>query len=58
MLTDREFLLWIHDRLQYVHKENPNVDYMHRLRAIIDDMEPTKTIKMRCMPLIKEKIKG
>ena len=36
-MKDREFLIWLHERLQYVHKESPLVDYMHKLRAIIHD---------------------
>jgi hypothetical protein len=35
VMGDRKFLQWIHDRLRYVHHENPNVDYMHKLRAVI-----------------------
>lgn len=34
-MTDREFLKWIFDRLEYTHGENPNYDYMHKLKAII-----------------------
>ena len=34
-MKDRDFLKWIHERLKYVHKENPLVDYMHKLRAVI-----------------------
>ncbi len=34
-MTDREFLMWLHERLEHVHSESPLVDYMHRLRAII-----------------------
>lgn len=34
-MTDREFLIWLHERLEKVHGEKPLVDYMHRLRAII-----------------------
>jgi len=34
-MKDKEFLTWIHDRLAFVHKENINYDYMHKLRAII-----------------------
>lgn len=29
---DAKFLRWLHDRLEFVHGENPDVDYMHRLR--------------------------
>jgi len=34
-MNDREFLIWIHERLEYVHKESPFKDYMHKLRAVI-----------------------
>ena len=34
-MNDAEFLQWIYSRLQNVHEENPNVDYMIRLRGII-----------------------
>ncbi len=34
-MNDRDFLIWIHERLTNVHKESPLVDYMHKLRAII-----------------------
>lgn len=34
-MTDREFLIWLHQRLVKVHKESKYVDYMHFLRDII-----------------------
>ncbi len=34
-MKDKEFLLWIHQRLNQVHGENKNADYMWKLRAII-----------------------
>ena len=34
-MKDRDFLIWLHERLEHVHKENSMVDYMHKLRAII-----------------------
>ena len=34
-MKDRDFLIWIHARLTDVHNENPMLDYMHKLRAII-----------------------
>lgn len=34
-MKDREFLIWIHERLEHVHGEDPSFDYMHKLRAII-----------------------
>ena len=38
MLTDREILIWIHQRLVKVHGEEPLVDYMHCLRDVIHGM--------------------
>lgn len=32
--VDSEFLSWIYDRLVEVHGENPNVDYMRKLKSI------------------------
>lgn len=34
-MLDRDFLIWIHERLEHVHGENPMKDYMHKLRAVI-----------------------
>jgi hypothetical protein len=34
-MNDREYLVWIHERLRLVHGESPLFDYMHKLRAII-----------------------
>ena len=42
-MTDQQFLMWIHERLVNVYKENELMDYMHKLRAIIVDMNPKKT---------------
>lgn len=34
-MKDREFLIWLHERLEFIHKESASYDYMHKLRAII-----------------------
>lgn len=34
-MTDRDFLIWLHERLEKIHGESPIVDYMHKLRSII-----------------------
>ncbi len=34
-MYDRDFLIWIYNRLINVHGENEHVDYMHKLRAVI-----------------------
>lgn len=41
-MKDKEFLLWIHNRLVEVHGENPYFDYMHKLRAIINNTDHEK----------------
>ena len=42
METDREVLMFFHERLQKVHNENELLDYMHRLRWIIAATPPSK----------------
>jgi len=39
-MKDRDFLIWIHERLKTVHGERPWVDYMHKLRAVIGSIPP------------------
>ncbi len=43
MNEDNKHLLFIHGRLQYVHNENPNVDYMRKLKAIALDTRADQT---------------
>lgn len=40
-MTDQEFLIWIHERLEHLHGENPQFYYMHRLRSVINSMDPS-----------------
>ena len=42
-MDDRDFLMWIHERLEYIHDENSLVDYMRRLRGIIKTTRPEIT---------------
>ncbi len=42
LLTDKEFLAWLHERLEFVHNENPIKDYMHKLRAIAISLPPDR----------------
>ncbi len=51
----KEFLNFIYKRMENVHGENPNVDYMHRLKEIIES-EPTFDIHINDVKgvLIKE----
>lgn len=41
-MGDRDFLIWIRDRLIHQHGENENVDYMHKLTSIINDYDSNK----------------
>lgn len=41
-MKDKDFLIWLHERLDMVHGEDPLKDYMHKLRAIIRDMPPDR----------------
>ena len=34
-MNDRDFLMWLHERLTEHHGESAIFDYMHKLRAII-----------------------
>ncbi len=47
-MNDKEFLQWIHDRLIEVHCENPNADFMYKLRLVIEETseEPLVAIGM------------
>lgn len=39
MITpNKEFFQWIYNRLVYVHKENPNVDYMRSFKERIEEL--------------------
>lgn len=49
-MPDRKFLIWLHERLEHVHGEDPLFDYMWKLRSIIeatpaDKITPNTTIK-------------
>ena len=41
-MKDREFLIWLHQRLVNVHDEDYDYDYMHRLRDIILNTDKDK----------------
>ena len=34
-MKDKEFLEWIYARLVHQYGENPNIDYMRKLRCVI-----------------------
>lgn len=46
-MTDKEFLSWIYARLVKVHGEEPLMDYMHKLSAIIS-ATPADRVTANC----------
>ena len=42
-MSDAQFLQWIYDRLQHIHKENPSYDYMIKLRTLIERLDEDDT---------------
>ena len=42
MTTDKEHLQWIHDRIVEVYGESKNVDFLIRMRKIIDKQDDTE----------------
>jgi len=50
--TDYGFLAWIHDRLIAVNGDNPDIDFLYRLRSIIDKMKDGAAV---CVPPVEEK---
>jgi len=35
--TDKEFLQWLYDRIKNIYHEDSNMDYMRKLKSIIDN---------------------
>jgi hypothetical protein len=61
--TDREILIWLHERLEHVHGEHHLLDYMHRLRHIIAAtpryaMNSTAGGAMNDMPALQKYLKA
>lgn len=51
-MNDREFLIWLHERLTNIHGESECMDYMHRLRAIIANIpENQRSPAVQSFPL-------
>lgn len=58
-MTDRDFLIWIHQRLVKVHGEREMVDYMHKLRDLIYEIPKNQNkignvVTMRSNEVLKE----
>lgn len=42
IVNDRQFLIWLRDRLVNRYGESPNVDFVRKLEAIADETDPLK----------------
>lgn len=51
MTEDNEFLNWLADRLVHVYGESPNVDFVHKLRAIAKNTDLEQTSLNPCVGL-------
>jgi hypothetical protein len=38
-MSDKDFLIWLYNRLQTVYGESELVDFVQRLKAIIESMD-------------------
>lgn len=54
MNTDREVLIFLHERLVNIHKESDCVGYMHRLRGIIAAVPPDRDSGSPCTNSLRE----
>jgi hypothetical protein len=41
-MKDSEFVKWIADRIVNVYGESENVDFIHRLRKVVENLEHTE----------------
>ena len=54
-MNDRDFLIWVHERLVNVHGEDRLVDYMHKFRAIINSIDKDRvTENVQCLNSIDD----
>lgn len=49
-MNDRDFLMFIHDRLAVIHGENQDTDFMIKLRAIARSLHITKETPIHYIP--------
>ena len=47
-MNDRDFLCWLHERLEHVYGDHPLVSHMHKLRAIIAETPPNRDTQSMC----------
>lgn len=41
-MTDKQFLVWLHNRIINVYEEETNMDFMYKFRGIITDYPKDK----------------
>lgn len=59
-MKDREFLMWVHERLELVYGDNPLMDYMYKLRSIINatpaEQETPNTVTCTSLEGLRERL--
>jgi hypothetical protein len=53
-MGDRDFLTWLHERLEHVHGEPYEIDYMGKLRSVIE-ATPWDRVTPNTSPIITRK---
>jgi hypothetical protein len=53
-MRDKDFLRWIHERLIHVHGENENVDYLMKLRSIVESTDAEKVTPNMGAPTVSD----
>lgn len=53
-MEDREFLIWLHYRITEVYKERPGMDFMWKLRSIIEAIPKDQITSNICSKSIQE----
>lgn len=53
-MEDRAFLIWLHERLEHKYNTNPEIDYMWKLRSMIEATPIDKVTPNTCSKSIEE----
>ena len=55
-MKDRDFLIWLHERLHEVYGEDKGCDYMSKLRSIINATNPDTVTPNMSAHIITENV--
>ena len=58
-MIDRDYLIWLHERMEHVYKEDRCLDFMRKLRCIISEYPagkntPNDTRGLDSMEMLKD----